>query len=199
MNRTSRYLVEAVSAMVLVGFSGGFVAIALCAVVRKYTSVHNLTPLLLPTKNFESDRLAELLGNLFWGLAANGAPDALIAQETERFLVAHPWTRMPGDDRRCLLDGVHYFRSPGHERHGFFRFSAAAGHINACLLNARSRLGGTYGYTFHYDCNAVNGGLRGDYPNCHWARVPPKKHHVNIAPNDFIISTVPQKGKRRAQ
>ena len=140
-----------------------------------------------------------MLDTLFWNLSRNTQPDNLISQETERFFAAHPWTNKPGDDQHCLSDGVHYFKSPGQARHGFFRYSEEAKHNHGCLLNARSRLGGTYEYTFHYDCNAVTGGLWAEYPNCHDVLVPPKSRHANIAPNDYVLSTIPKTEKRRAR
>lgn len=157
------------------------------AVVRKHTNVQNLTPLLLPVKNFHSRHLTELLESLFWNLHSTDAPDDLINKATANFLSAHPRVRPPDADRHCLSDKVHYFKSPGKDRHGFFRNTTAESHGTECLLNARSRLGGTFPYKFHYDCVPVKGSVAGAYPNCHDPDVgSPRSTHINISPNDYI-------------
>ena len=55
------------------------------AIVKKHTNVQNLTPILLPVRNFRSKHLTTMLANLFWGLHAAPAPDDLIepARESE--------------------------------------------------------------------------------------------------------------------
>jgi hypothetical protein len=162
-------------------------AIDLIGVVRKYTNVHNLTPLLLPTRNFQSASLITLLQELFWNLSTAASPDELIRRETRRFSADHPRVYPPDSDQSCYSDAILYFKSPGRNRHGFFRHSQSARHPFDCLLNARSRLGGTYDYKFHYDCEALRGGLAATYPNCHAQLCKPgSATYVNIAPNDFI-------------
>lgn len=151
------------------------------------THVHNLNPLLLPIRNFQGDELSELLWKVYSEASYSDDPDKLLSDEISRFLAKHPWATPPDGQKRALSDGVLYFKSPGNDRHGFLRNSIAKTHPIDCLLNARSRLGGAYDYCFHYDCTPVKGKLKAGYENCHGHDSPPKKTHVNIAPNDFII------------
>jgi hypothetical protein len=156
-------------------------------VVREHTNVHNLTPLLLPLRNFRSDQFPPLLENLFNNLGSHPEPKELLKEVVSDFFAAHPRTTPDGDDRHCFSDGVLYFKSPGKHRHGFYRHSKNTSHGLTCLLNARSRLGGTYDYKLHYDCTPTRGSLNGHYPNCHGEDTQPKTTHVNIAPNDAVI------------
>jgi hypothetical protein len=157
------------------------------AAMRKYVDKGNLTPLLLPPKNFHSSDLREMLVDLFSRVATCVDPDALISTTIEKFVHRVPYVIPPDDQRRCFSDGRLYFKSPGKFRHGFFRHSAATRHELTCLLAARSRLGATFDYKFHYDCTPTTGGLAQRYPNCHGEQTAPKPTHVNIAPNDYIM------------
>ena len=151
--------------------------------VEAKSHTHNL-----PVRNFRSDHLKTMLNNLFWSLSRDASPDDLIKAETDRFIKAHPRTYPSDTDRRhCLSDKILYFKSPGRDRHGFFRHAANKGHGADCLLNARSRLGGTFNYQFHYDCEPVKGRLASSYPNCHDSLCSlPRASHVNISPNDYV-------------
>jgi len=163
-------------------------ALEVSAVVRKHTNIQNLTPLLLPVRNFASAYLMTLLENLFWKLGSDPSPDDLIKQETKQFVARVPLVYPPDADRHCFSDAVLFFKSPGKHRHGFYRHSPTNQHELQCLLNARSRLGGTFDYKFHYDCTPLKGGVAATYPNCHDHPSWPSKHtHVNIAPNDYIV------------
>ena len=159
----------------------------LSRIISEFTNVANLTPLLLPLRNFRSDGLKSTLKQLYEGLAEADDAKTFIVSTIKSFLAFHPRVRAPEDDRHCFSDGYLYFRSPGKHRHGFFRNVATANHNVACLLNARSRIGGHFPASFHYDCIARNGPLAGEYPNCHDVGCAPGQDtHVNIAPNDFI-------------
>ncbi len=159
----------------------------LSRIISEFTNIANLTPLLLPLRNFRSERLKSTLQRLYEGLAEADDAKTFIVSTIKSFLAVHPRVRPPDDDRHCFSDGYLYFRSPGKHRHGFFRNVAAANHHVACLLNARSRIGGHFPATFHYDCIARNGSLAKTYPNCHdMGCAPSQDTHVNIAPNDFI-------------
>jgi hypothetical protein len=162
-------------------------AIELAVIVRKNTKVHNLTPLLLPLRNFRSGALSQLLGTLFWKLGQTQTPEELIKDEIQKFVSCHPRVYPPGDTKSCYSDGVHFFKSPGRHRHGFYRHTQGNVHEPQCLLNARSRIGGTFDYTFHFDCEPSRGKLAESYPNCHSLPCSPSvQTHVNVAPNDFI-------------
>jgi hypothetical protein len=161
-------------------------AIDLSLLIKRFTNVHNLTPLILPRRNFDSVRVDEMLEALFWNIGESSNPEELISTAIDQFVGAHPRTKATDDDRHCFSDGRLYFKSPGRSRHGFFRYVAENRHSPLCLLNARSRIGGIYDYKFHYDCTPVAGRLASSYPNCHNVQVTPKPTYVNIAPNDFI-------------
>lgn len=154
--------------------------------VKEKTEIRNLTPLLLPVVNFRSDVFIGLMNSLFHNLGRSTNVSLLLQNSIDEFFRHHPKARPNGDRRYCFSDGRMYFKSPGSDRHGFRRTNGT-GHTNTCLLNARSRLGGTFDHQFHYDCSAVKGSLAAGYPNCHGVLTPPKPTHVNIAPNDYII------------
>lgn len=156
-------------------------------IISEHTNVHNLTPLLLPVKNFKSKILSEMLWNLYQSLASAEYPATAVQSAISMFLAEHPRARQQDDRQHCFYDGTHYFKSPGRHRHGFFRNDKSEHHIQTCLLNARSRLGGVYDHSFHYDCTASNGSLRKEYENYHGKFSPPGKNHVNICPNDYVI------------
>lgn len=155
----------------------------------EFTHIANMTPLLLPPGNFQSRQLDALLRMLFSEISKSDDIKTLVRERVHEFLANNP-KRVPptegyGHSQHCFCDGHLYFQSPGRHRHGFFRRDTP-GHDATCLLNARSRIGGTYHHNFHYDCVPVRGGLKGSYDNCHGAASAPKPTHVNIAPNDFI-------------
>lgn len=153
--------------------------------VKRFTDIQNLTPLLLPLRNFRSTALRDMLTSLFWNLSINDQPEELISTAVDRFFHSHPRIKAGTDSRHCYSDGMLYFQSPGRHRHGYFRNNSGS-HRLECLLNARSRLGGPYKYDFHYDCEPVKGKLASEYPNCHDAFSRPKPDHVNICPNDYV-------------
>lgn len=155
--------------------------------ISTFTTVANLTPLLLPIRNFRSEALDQLLRTLFYDLGTTGDVEKSIGDAVSRFTKACPWTHAPDDPQRCFSDGRHYFKSPGRSRHGHFRNDTGAGHSSECFLNARSRLGGPYSHKLHYDCIPTRGTLLKAYPNCHGHLAAPNARHVNIAPSDFII------------
>lgn len=156
-------------------------------VISEQTDIANLTPLLLPLRNFRSGALRDMLHDVF--LHASGAedPKAYLKGRIDAFLCKHPRAHAPGALRHCLSDGILYFQSPGKDLHGFRRNITKEGHAPNCLLNARSRVGGRYRHNFHYDCIPVKGKLRSHYENCHGSQTTTKDDHVNIAPNDYII------------
>lgn len=154
--------------------------------VSDKTQVANLSPLLLPVRNFKSNLLEEMLSALYSGLSNHETPEKLIKERVEIFKKSHPPLKPPDGQQHCYSDGYLYFKSPGRDRHGFFRHSAKKSHADDCIMRARSRLGGSIPYTLHYDCTPVRK-LAKDYPNCHGHPTSPKETHVNIGPSDFII------------
>ncbi|RWR04020.1 hypothetical protein [Paenirhodobacter populi] len=155
--------------------------------VTRFTGVANLTPLLLPPVNFRGNELMTLLRSLYDNLHSCKNVDNLILEEIKKFKAISPLVRPPESNQSCYSDGRLFFKSPGKDRHGFFRNSAADLHAKKCLLNARSRIGGSYPHSFHYDCMPVRGALDKSYPNCHGDNGKPKERHVNISPSDYII------------
>lgn len=155
--------------------------------ISSFTDIHNLTPVLLPRENFRCSSIETLLRELFCKLAADPDPEKLVRSSVAAFFAQRPRVFAPGQDRHCFCDGQLFFQSPGKHRHGFFRLSGAHNHSEVCLLNARSRVGGSYDYKFHYDCIPTKGSLKSQYPDCHGEGRAPKSTHVNIAPNDYIV------------
>ncbi len=155
--------------------------------VRGTFSGNNLTPLLLPIRNFRSDVLRSVLQDLFIHLGNSTDPRRSLEEARERILRAHPWVTPSDSRQRCLSDGVLHFKSPGSARHGKARFQGLGEHWITCHLNGKCRLGATYVGNFHYDCVPARGALKRTYGNCHNVSTAAKGTHVNIAPNDFII------------
>ena len=154
--------------------------------VRSFTQVHNLTPLLLPLRNFRSRALRDMLWRIYSQGGTSADLEDFISTEVAAFKAQHPRVQPSGSSQTCFSDSELFFQSPGRHRHGFFRHSDLGnGHKVDCLLNARSRLGGSYEHTFHFDCQPVRR-LSRAYPNCHDEPRPPKAGYVNISPNDFI-------------
>lgn len=158
-------------------------------IVKTKTSTRNLTPLLLPVRNFKSENLQTMLQELFNSLGSSPNPNDLLSKAASEFLRLHPKVTPPDSEQSCFTDGTLHFKSPGKNRHGFYRPKKGDGHRAECLLNARCRLGGSYSYDFHYDCTPIRGRLSSHYPNCHDAPSSPKERHVNISPNDFVIGS----------
>lgn len=157
--------------------------------ISGFTSVANLSPLLLPVGNFRAKEFVEILKGVFDNAWRCDDIPKLIKDSYRRFYSKYPLT-FADENRRamhCFSDGYLYFKSPGKNRHGFLKNHMADAHAPTCILNARSRLGGVYSHTLHYDCQACTGSLHSTYDNCHGEKMPPKEKHVNIAPNDYII------------
>lgn len=161
---------------------------ATASVVRGYTHIANMSPLLLPLKNFAQPYLDQLVEKLFTELGKSEDPKALLDQELAAFEGRKFLVKSPGSEKKCFSNGVLYFNSPGRDRHGFFRNASVGHHAPWCLPSARSRFGGSFDYRFHFDVTSANGHIRGKFPDCHGDEVMASKHtHVNIAPNDFVI------------
>jgi len=154
--------------------------------IKEKTDVHNITPLLLPVRNFGSHALNSMLRRLFEEISGSSDPNALIHECTTQFIRCHPRVNPVGERASCFSNGDLYFKSPGRDRHGFYRHKKGDGHASQCLLNARCRLGGPYDYTLHYDCTPVKGSLANQYANCHGELCRCRSTHVNIAPNDYV-------------
>lgn len=160
--------------------------------VSENTHIANLTPLLLPRKNFGGRALVHMLEHLSGALPGAEDVPALIKAAVADFFRSHPLTYPESKghygQRHCFSDGNLFFKSPARNRHGYLRNRDADKHAPGCLLNARSRLGGSYDHTFHYDCEPCKGAsLAASYPNCHDEATSPKERHINVAPNDYII------------
>lgn len=156
-------------------------------VVSFETDRTNKTPLLLPIRNFVGRGLRELIDDLYSKLPRSDDPQGLIGSAIKKFLATHPAVKPPSSPKPCFSDGALYFKSPGSDRHGYYRHLSQNAHDPSCLLAARSRLGGNYKFDFHFDCEPVKGNLKRAYPNCHNGNVRPQKSYLNIAPSDYII------------
>jgi hypothetical protein len=155
-------------------------------VVKGVVSKANMSAFVLPVRNFRRKELGELLEDTFEKAGAVADLATLLRTNEQNFVKRVPMTTPPDSDRRCYSDGRHFFKSPGRDRHGYYKNAGDGDHQLTCLLNARSRLGGSLTHDFHFDCQPVRT-LDADYPDCHDERREPKKAHVNIAPSDGII------------
>ncbi len=153
--------------------------------VSDKTQVGNLSPLLLPVRNFRSDALMFMLRELYSSLGTHEAPVSLLQQQVNKFKRTHPPTKPPNSLQRCYTDGHLYFKSPGKDRHGFFRNSDTGTHAGYCVIKARSRLGGAIPHTLHYDCTPTRHLLE-FYPNCHCEDISSSRDYINIGPSDFV-------------
>ena len=161
------------------------------SVIKLQTNVHNLTPLLLPPRNFRHAAFYQMLRCLYDVAGVCPNLESSLSKEISTFFKDCPRVFPPSEGsyprgQHCMSDGVLYFSSPGKDRHGYFRIRDTMRHEPSCLLNARSRLGGWYDHSLHYDCKPVRGSLNRTYENCHSECIPPAGGHVNISPNDFI-------------
>lgn len=145
------------------------------------------TPLLLPVRNFQSDEFRPLLKDAYHRVGEAENVSAFLQETFKNFQRTHQTTfeRNVSKRQRCFTDQNLYFIGPGRDRHGYFRHSAK-GHSDQCVLTARSRLGGRFDHSFHFDCQPVHA-LKASYCNCHDEDCRPKPTHVNIAPNDYVI------------
>ena len=94
-------------------------------IVSGFTEISNLSPLLLPCRNFRSSSLEILLKSLYCHLSEAENPKTLIEDAISNFFSKTPRVYAPGDSRHSFSDGQLYFRSPGKNRHGFFRIGSA--------------------------------------------------------------------------
>lgn len=154
--------------------------------ISEFTNIANVTPFLLPYRNFASRHHREIVDQLFLTLGTVDDIRQTMEAAKNDFHQHHARQKPPQGQQGCYSDGRLYFRSPGKARHGYFRHTLGQGHDPACLLAARCRYGGTYAHDLHYDCEPVDK-LEPSYPNCHGAQTPPGWSHVNICPNDFVI------------
>jgi hypothetical protein len=163
---------------------------AIDAVKNEVTARRNVTPLLLPVRNFSSDVLTSSLRRLFHELPDRSDPHALIAEIYAAFRSAHPLQAAAQNKPKCYVDhSSKAFHVPGRDLHG--RLWAASGeHPETCRLNGRLRLSAPIADGFHYDALRPPV-LKGEFPDCHavisrYEGSP----YLNIAPNDFIRSKV---------
>jgi hypothetical protein len=154
--------------------------------VREFTNIANVTPFLLPYRNFDSARYGEMVERLYNGLGVVDDIAGMMRTEKNNIARYHPRVKPPGGQQSCFSDGRLFFKSPGRARHGYFRHTRDQAHDPSCLLAARCRFGGSYPHDLHFDCEPVRQ-LEATYPNCHRAATRPGANHVNICPNDYII------------
>lgn len=154
--------------------------------ISEFTNIANVTPFLLPYRNFDSPHYVEMVEHLYNSLGVVDDIAGMMQTEKNKIARHHPRVKPPGGQQSCYSDGRLFFKSPGRARHGYFRHTRDQGHQPSCLLAARCRFGGSYPHKLHYDCEPVRQ-LETSYPNCHKAATRPGANHVNICPNDYII------------
>jgi hypothetical protein len=158
--------------------------------MRDTLSGQKFSPLLLPLRNFRSDILEPAVREIFEQIGSGGADRAMVQGWSNAISESHPLTRVAIEKlppRPYFEDASRLrFMSPGTANHGVVR-TIGEGHVPACLINGRVRLGAPIRSGFHYDCSYEKGGLDPHYPNCHAVdQAPASVTHVNISPNDAI-------------
>jgi hypothetical protein len=121
------------------------------------------TPLLLPTRNFESDALVTTLRELQAEIISATDKAERIRAAVHRLEQRHP----PAAPRRFFIDDRNIeFRPPGsvRGRHGFIRPDEK--HPPICILAGRRRMGAPFDKQFHYDCQRGEK-LTGHFFGCH--------------------------------
>ncbi len=154
--------------------------------VSEFTNVRNVSPFLLPYRNFDSSHHVEMVEYLYHKLGVVDDIAAVMNTQKNKITQHHPRVKAPNQQQSCYSNGRLFFKSPGRARHGYFRHTSNQGHHPSCLLAARCRFGGRYPHDLHYDCEPVTQ-LEASYPNCHGKGTRPGPNHVNICPNDYII------------
>lgn len=152
-------------------------------IISEQTNVHNVTPFLLPVRNFAAEQFHRGMKELWTSLGSCSDAKELVKNAKDSFVRSY---RKSVDGNALYTDGILYFKSAGRHRHGHLRPQDYKNHHVSCVLNARCRLGGSYSHSFHFDCTPVQK-LNKTYPTCHHHEGQPKATHVNIAPNDFVI------------
>lgn len=153
--------------------------------IGEFTHIRNLSPFLLPDRNFNSRHHRLMMAALYSNLGTVGDVGKFMRKAASNFERHHPKVKAPTSLHSCYSDKQLFFCSPGGDRHGYFRHDAK-GHQPTCVLAARSRFGGSFAHDLHYDCQPVTG-LAATYPNCHNQQTPSKATYVNMCPNDYII------------
>ena len=149
------------------------------------TSRANSTPILLPIRNFESGRLADMLRRLEVEILDSRDKNVLVARHRKEFGKHHPPKKPVMGKRKFYSDRRSIeFHPPGSARHGVPHRDSR--HPNTCRLSAYARLGAPYDIAFHYDCTKGKK-LHGEFSNCHEEiKYYEGGPHLNIAPNDFV-------------
>lgn len=174
---------------------------ALDALKSEFSEQANRTPFLLPTRNFGSNDLIQSLDSLRRTLPGSHDPRSDLRSERKRFEREHPPAlckiRQPPQyfftDHRNIM-----YRAPGKALHGVTH-PETVGHPDACVLEARRRLGAPFHHGFHYDCSRnTEAKLTGMFHQCHEGiQKMTGNPHLNIAPNDFVRSR--PKNEKRGQ
>lgn len=159
-------------------------------------SGQNFSPLTLPVRNFRSSIVRPTIEALFSELGKSDNPADMIDAAVTAILSSHPVRRIPYEERNHPTDpNKPYFRddrrlrfkSPGNDLHGLME-ELTNGHIKACLLSSRVRIGGPIIARFHYDCDYFpKREVKDTFANCHdQPTVAKKTSHANIAPSDAV-------------
>lgn len=159
---------------------------ALLEISKELVERANRTALLLPVRNFKSNKLVEFIFDLQRDIQISTDPSSVIRSAVREFERQHPLQKVDSRQRPCFIDDVKVeFHSPGSALHGLPR--PGGDHKLECILNGVRRLGAQFNPAFHYDCMKGNK-LKGNFHDCHSLNPSAREGdpHLNIAPNDFI-------------
>ena len=95
--------------------------------VTEFTNIANVTPFLLPYRNFDSPRYGETVERLYNSLGLVDDIAGMMQTEKNKIERYHPRVKPPGGQQSCYSDGRLFFKSPGRARHGYFRHTRDQG------------------------------------------------------------------------
>ncbi len=95
--------------------------------VSEFTNIANVTPFLLPYRNFDSPHNEEMVENLYNSLGVADDIAGLMKTEKNKIAQYHPRVKPPKGQQSCYSDGRLFFKSPGRARHGYFRHTRDRG------------------------------------------------------------------------
>jgi hypothetical protein len=166
----------------------GRVRRSIAALSKEFRERDSKTPLLLPLRNFGSERLVELVCAVQDQAAESEDFYPSIRAKIDKFQSTSLRTVVEGKKTYFQNDRAIRFTGPkkAGARHG--KPTGLPPHHLECLLNGVFRAGAPYDVGFHYDCTHELGQIGGSFFNCHdhGHVYVAKRDYLNIAPNDAL-------------
>jgi hypothetical protein len=103
--------------------------------VSQFTNIANVTPFLLPYRNFDSPHHEEMVEQLYNSLHVVEDIAGMMETAKNKIERYHPRVKPPKGQQSCYSDGRLFFKSPGRARHGYSATPAIRGTSHrACWL-----------------------------------------------------------------